>query len=61
MGPHVLDRRYVNYLSEDDRTASGRSVYGPNHERLVEVKAAYDPDNVFRLNQNVAPAVTDWG
>lgn len=61
MGPHFLDRRYVNYLSEDDGNAPGRAVYGPNYERLAIVKAAYDPDNVFRSNQNVAPAVADRG
>jgi FAD/FMN-containing dehydrogenase len=54
MRPHVADRRYVNYLSEDD-AASGRSVYGINHERLAEIKARYDPDNVFHLNQNIEP------
>jgi FAD/FMN-containing dehydrogenase len=33
-----------------------RASYGDNYERLARVKAAYDPDNVFRLIQDVAPA-----
>jgi hypothetical protein len=33
-----------------------RAVYGPNHQRLTELKRRYDPTNVFRLNQNVIPA-----
>ncbi|QCJ48041.1 FAD-binding oxidoreductase [Haloprofundus sp. MHR1] len=32
-----------------------RTLFGENYERLVEVKREYDPENVFRLNQNVAP------
>ena len=33
-----------------------RSIYGDaKYERLVELKRAWDPDNVFRLNQNVRP------
>jgi FAD/FMN-containing dehydrogenase len=57
MEPYFEDRRYVNYLSGDDATAAGRAVYGPNYDRLTEIKARYDPDNVFHLNQNIEPRV----
>lgn len=50
----MADRAYVNYLDEDDRDRV-RAAYGPNCERLVELKRRYDPENVFRLNQNIAP------
>lgn len=36
--------------------AEVRSSYGANHERLRQVKAQYDPENRFRLNQNIQPA-----
>jgi FAD/FMN-containing dehydrogenase len=46
---------YVNYLgSEGDQRV--RDAFGVNHERLTRVKRRYDPGNVFRLNQNIAPA-----
>jgi FAD/FMN-containing dehydrogenase len=56
MEPHFTDRRYVNYLSADDGGASGPVVYGPNHDRLVEIKTRFDPENVFHLNQNIQPS-----
>jgi FAD/FMN-containing dehydrogenase len=54
LSPYMADRAYVNYLSADayDRV---RQVYGPNYERLVELKRRYDPDNLFRLNHNIDP------
>jgi FAD/FMN-containing dehydrogenase len=54
--PHIADRRYVNYLSADDAGYT-RDAYGPNYERLVELKRRYDPDNVFHLNQNIDPSL----
>ncbi len=54
--PYFLDRRYVNYLSEDDLGQAARAAYGPNYDRLAQLKARYDPENVFHLNVNVQPA-----
>lgn len=34
---------------------SARTVFGENYDRLVAVKSEYDPENLFRLNQNIAP------
>ena len=45
---------YVNFISEDENRIQG--AYGANYERLSEVKAKYDPDNFFSVNQNVSPA-----
>jgi FAD/FMN-containing dehydrogenase len=54
MSPHLADAVYVNNLGAEgpDRI---RAAYGANHGRLAALKVAYDPDNVFRLNQNVPP------
>jgi len=54
--PWVEDAVYVNDLG-DDELERVRSAYGANFDRLVAVKAKYDPDNFFRGNQNVAATV----
>ncbi|MDQ3663333.1 MAG: FAD-binding oxidoreductase [Actinomycetota bacterium] len=52
--PHSERGGYVNFMAEDDQGRIQENYRG-NYERLVEVKRAYDPDNVFHLNQNIAP------
>jgi FAD/FMN-containing dehydrogenase len=54
LSPHMADQSYVNYLAADEADRV-RFAYGPNWERLVKLKARYDPDNLFRLNQNIDP------
>jgi FAD/FMN-containing dehydrogenase len=46
---------YINFMAADD---AGRveANFGRNYPRLREVKAAYDPNNLFHLNQNIVPA-----
>jgi FAD/FMN-containing dehydrogenase len=51
---HLVARRWLNYLN-DDEDDSVRAAYGPNYDRLVEIKRRHDPENVFRLNHNIAP------
>src|SRR3954452_11073423 len=50
--PHATGGAYVNFMDADELATTG---YGPTMQRLGEVKAKYDPDNVFRLNQNIEP------
>jgi len=45
---------YVNFISEGEDRVQG--AYGANYARLAHVKAQYDPDNFFRVNQNITPS-----
>jgi FAD/FMN-containing dehydrogenase len=53
--PHTMGGAYVNFMMDegDDRV---RATYGDNYGRLRQVKATYDPANLFRVNQNIPPA-----
>lgn len=53
---HHTDGFYTNDLA-DETQAEIDANYGANHARLVEVKNKYDPENLFRLNANIRPAV----
>ena len=46
---------YTNLADADVTLASYRENYGANFERLVALKAKYDPNNMFRLNANIPP------
>ena len=52
--PYVLAGGYSNFaMDEPDRV---RGMFVSNYDRLAKVKGKYDPDNVFRVNQNITPA-----
>jgi FAD/FMN-containing dehydrogenase len=55
LAPHAASGVYVNAL-DDGPAQRVRSAYGANWDRLVALKRAWDPENVFRLNANVDPA-----
>ncbi len=54
--PYSAGAAYVNFLMDEGQERV-RSTYGENYVRLAGVKAKYDPDNLFRVNQNVRPAM----
>jgi FAD/FMN-containing dehydrogenase len=53
--PHSAGGAYVNFMMDEGQDRV-RATYGPNYQRLSEIKAQYDPGNVFHINQNVMPA-----
>jgi FAD/FMN-containing dehydrogenase len=54
-GPYLEERRWLNYLGDDQAGDAIRDAYGPNYERLLELKRRYDPENVFHHNHNIDP------
>jgi FAD/FMN-containing dehydrogenase len=55
MARYATGSVYVNFMPTDE-TGRVKAAYGPNYDRLAELKKRYDPDNFFHLNQNIAPA-----
>ena len=53
--PYSAGGAYVNFMMEEGQERV-RATYRDNYDRLARVKAQYDPDNVFRVNQNIHPA-----
>jgi hypothetical protein len=55
MQPHLEESVYVNNLG-DEGPGRVQAAYGENDPRLAAVKRVYDPDNLFRANQNIDPS-----
>jgi hypothetical protein len=55
LSPHATGAVYVNFLTEDESERIS-AAYGGNYARLSAIKRRYDPDNLFRANQNIRPA-----
>ena len=53
--PYASAGVYVNFMTGDEPDRV-RAAYGVNYDRLARVKRVYDPDNLFRMNQNIKPA-----
>jgi FAD/FMN-containing dehydrogenase len=53
--PYTMGTGYVNFQMQEtgDRV---RAMYGPNYDRLAQIKRHYDPENTFSVNQNIVPA-----
>jgi FAD/FMN-containing dehydrogenase len=52
LAPHTTGAVYLNYLGREEPGADSlaRATFGANYDRLVQIKAKYDPTNLFRLN-----------
>ena len=53
--PYTAGGAYVNMMMHDEGQERIRASYRGNYDRLVEVKRRYDPENLFRVNQNIRP------
>ncbi|MDQ5832876.1 MAG: FAD-binding oxidoreductase [Actinomycetota bacterium] len=53
--PYSAGGAYVNMMMDEGQERV-RAAYGDNYDRLARIKATYDPDNLFRVNQNIQPA-----
>jgi FAD/FMN-containing dehydrogenase len=51
--PYLAKTRYVNYMGDDEAGDPAAVAYGANYARLRELKAKYDPENVFHINVNI--------
>lgn len=53
--PHSSEAGYVNFLMDEGQERI-KATYGENYDRLTEIKAKWDPTNLFHMNQNIRPA-----
>jgi hypothetical protein len=54
--PYGAGGAYVNFMMENEGQDRIRASYQNNYNKLVELKTKYDPNNFFRVNQNIVPA-----
>jgi FAD/FMN-containing dehydrogenase len=54
--PFSAGGAYVNFMMHDEGEERIKATYGDNYSRLVKIKKIYDPQNIFRVNQNIKPA-----
>jgi hypothetical protein len=54
--PYNMDGAYVNFMMGDEDEGRVQATYGENYRRLALIKGQYDPNNLFRVNQNIVPA-----
>ena len=52
--PFAAGSAYVNFMPDDENDRIEKA-YGANYRRLSEIKGRYDPENLFRMNQNIRP------
>ena len=52
--PYSAGGAYVNFMMDEGQERV-KATYGANYDRLARAKATYDPENVFRVNQNIQP------
>jgi hypothetical protein len=56
--PYSAGGAYINFIMDEGETGI-KTSYGDNYEKLVRVKTKYDPNNLFRVNQNIKPAIKE--
>ncbi len=53
--PYTAGGSYVNFMMHDEGEARVKATYKGNYQRLLNIKHKYDPNNLFRVNQNITP------
>lgn len=53
--PYSAGGDYINFMMDEGENRI-RASYGDNYDRLVKIKTKYDPENLFRVNQNIKPS-----
>jgi FAD/FMN-containing dehydrogenase len=58
LAPYALTGRNLNFtvVEQEERASRVQAASGDNYARLVQVKNRYDPTNLFRVNNNIAPS-----